>query len=159
MKKLLFAAIILLLFTVSISKAKAQTMHGTDSGTIGIGHLAVGWSNASIGGGTPDLSTTSTAIVQGGLWVTSPTNSTPITLPMPPTGASIFADVYSACALDDYIEIISTKISNLLIGDTYTVPVYLLTAIDNDQDPPGVTAPIYYPTSIDVTIAGDTTVA
>lgn len=155
MRRRINIAFLLLLL---MPEVRAQKIYGTGNGTIGINQFSVGWSNASLGGGTPDLSSCTHCIVPACTWDISPTNPTPIVLPIPPTGDTIFADVGVGRQPYNNLEIIKTNITGIVIGKNYTIKMYLLTAVSKCASEPTLSYPSYFPSSVEVVIEGDTTI-
>ena len=150
------SAITILLITTFFFQhfsSKCQNLPGTLSSATGFNLVPTGWYNASTLGGTPDLSTCAFAIFPFCFWNTSSTNYSPTMLPTPPTGDSIFCDLWTAT------EAIGTTITNLVVNNNYTIKVYLLAAVSSyaSTNLPGSPF-IYFPSSIDVSIGGVTSV-
>lgn len=152
-----------LLFCVS-SLASAQTISATNGNQAGGGAVPcsdctpAGWID---NGGTPDVSNrtiaaTNTTAGGGANWTTSASSSDNLSLPLPPNNHTTWLSLRDLGPPPALEESVNTSITGLVVGRTYEVVVYSLTAVTRNNGLNGTKYAGSYNNNFFAEVAGQT---
>lgn len=152
-----------LLFSVS-SLASAQTISATNGNQAGGGAVPcsdcvpAGWID---NGGTPDVSNrtiaaTNTTAGGGANWTTSISSSDNLSLPLPPNNHNTWLSLRDLGPPPALEESVNTTITGLVVGRTYEVVVYSLTAVTRNNGLNGAKYAGSYNNNFFAEVAGQT---